>query len=693
MKKIIYLLLASLLSLPIMVEGQNTDAQLTTQANVIRNETSPGGNTKGRIADMFQGLINSKQSRIEPLLTSGTDTYTISPGAYDVSDITREVHWIQVGNANTGASTLNAQSHGARPLVRNDGAALEAGDLVANGVYIVAYDGANYKVLNLGTASGGGGDIPTLEEVLDESNDAGLNIITNLADPSGSTDAVTLGYMINSIDAAKNEITLGSVLSFDNDGGGLLVKDIGDPVDPQDAATKSYVDAAVGGGGAVTSVFSRSGVVTAQSGDYTAAQITNTPTGTIAGTTAQSAIDELDSEKVPNSRTISTTSPLSGGGDLSANRTLTIADAAADGTTKGAASFTANDFNASSGNISIDYTNGQAASGSTKGFLTSADYTTFNNKQTALSGTGLVSFSGTTPSYNTTSSSIAGILSDEVGTGLVVFSERPSRTVTGTSDTPTLSDRGGQIVFTNAGSVTFTLPTNASVAYPVGTEIWLKGISSGVVNVVAPSGGSVSSTSGNLLSPSTAGTDFSMVVKKTATNTWTLDNGTNSSGAAFTRTNGTYITTTLSGSMSGALNTAVDITVDLTGVVPLSLGGTGVSSTTQTYTPTLTNSANLSASTARQCTYMRVGNTVTVSGQLDIDPTTTSTLTTLGISLPVASNFTTAFQAGGTANAIGVADAGAGIQSDATNDRATLQYVCTDVSNHTMTFTFTYQVL
>jgi hypothetical protein len=78
--------------------------------------------------------------------------------------------------------------------------------------------------------------------------------------------------------------------------------------------------------------------------------------------------------------TISTTSPLSGGGDLSANRTLSIANAAADGTTKGAATFTASDFDSTSGLISIDYTNGQAASTTNKGFLTATDWNTFNAK-------------------------------------------------------------------------------------------------------------------------------------------------------------------------------------------------------------------------------------------------------------------------------------------------------------------------
>jgi hypothetical protein len=47
----------------------------------------------------------------------------------------------------------------------------------------------------------------------------------------------------------------------------------------------------------VTSVFGRSGAVTAQSGDYNASQITNTPAGNISATNVQAAINELDSEK------------------------------------------------------------------------------------------------------------------------------------------------------------------------------------------------------------------------------------------------------------------------------------------------------------------------------------------------------------------------------------------------------------
>src|SRR6185369_13611072 len=95
--------------------------------------------------------------------------------------------------------------------------------------------------------------------------------------------------------------------------------------------------------------------------------------------------------------TLTISSPLTGGTyNGSSPVTIGINNAAADGATKGAASFTASDFDATSGNISIDYTNGQAASTSLKGFLTNTDWNTFNGKQSALTiSTGLTNTAGT----------------------------------------------------------------------------------------------------------------------------------------------------------------------------------------------------------------------------------------------------------------------------------------------------------
>jgi hypothetical protein len=53
-----------------------------------------------------------------------------------------------------------------------------------------------------------------------------------------------------------------------------------------------------GGSDAVMSVFGRQGTVTAQNGDYTASQVTNVPAGTIAATTVQAAVNELDGDVV-----------------------------------------------------------------------------------------------------------------------------------------------------------------------------------------------------------------------------------------------------------------------------------------------------------------------------------------------------------------------------------------------------------
>lgn len=73
---------------------------------------------------------------------------------------------------------------------------------------------------------------------------------------------------------------------------------------------------------------------------------------------------------------------LSGSWTMGGNAIITAASlAAADGATFGIAAFTAADFNDNgAGLISLDYTNGQKATTSTPGFLTAADWNTFNGK-------------------------------------------------------------------------------------------------------------------------------------------------------------------------------------------------------------------------------------------------------------------------------------------------------------------------
>lgn len=112
-----------------------------------------------------------------------------------------------------------------------------------------------------------------------------------------------------------------------------------------------------------------------------------------------------------------------------------------------------------------------------------------------------------------------------------------------------------------------------------------------------------------------------------------------------------------------------------------------------TYTPTLTNVLNITASTAYVCQYLRVGPIVHVSGKVDIDPTAAAAITRLGMTLPIASNFANSEQLAGTANSISIVSECAGIFGDTTNDRAQFNWITTTGTNNSYYFTFTYQVL
>lgn len=79
--------------------------------------------------------------------------------------------------------------------------------------------------------------------------------------------------------------------------------------------------------GAVTSVFGRTGAVTAQAGDYAASQVSNAPAGNISSTTAQAAVNELDAEKaaLAHSHTGSQITGLTSGGVTFGNASGSLA--------------------------------------------------------------------------------------------------------------------------------------------------------------------------------------------------------------------------------------------------------------------------------------------------------------------------------------------------------------------------------
>jgi len=113
--------------------------------------------------------------------------------------------------------------------------------------------------------------------------------------------------------------------------------------------------------------------------------------------------------------------------------------------------------------------------------------------------------------------------------------------------------------------------------------------------------------------------------------------------------------------------------------------------TSGTYTPSLTNTANIDSSTAFESQFMRVENVVTVSGQVLIDATTAGVSTRLGISLPVAST-PAANQLGGTAVFPDQIGRSASLLGDGTG-KAELKYIAAGTNNRTWHYHFTYLIV
>lgn len=112
--------------------------------------------------------------------------------------------------------------------------------------------------------------------------------------------------------------------------------------------------------------------------------------------------------------TLTPSSPLTGSfTQIGSGGSLGIQDAAADGSTKGAATFYANDFSSVVGLITLDYANGDKASAINPGFLSSTDWSTFNNK---ISSTSL---SATFPlTYNSTTGAFTSLFSTTTNSGM-----------------------------------------------------------------------------------------------------------------------------------------------------------------------------------------------------------------------------------------------------------------------------------
>lgn len=280
--------------------------------------------------------------------------------------------------------------------------------------------------------------------------------------------------------------------------------------------------------------------------------------------------------KVSTSRIISTTSPLNGGGDLSANRTLTIDDAST--TQKGAVQLTNSTSSTSTttaatpssvktaydlaaaaapqsrtisttapltggGDLSADRTLSiPAATGSVDGYLSSTDWTTFNNKVSTsrtisttapLSGGGDLS-ANRTLSITQSSGSVDGYLSS---TDWTTFNSKVSTTRTISTTSPLTG--GGDLSADRTLSIPVaTTSVNGYLSSTDWTTFNNKVSTTRTINTTSPLAGG-----GNL----------------SADLTLTINDGTTSQKGAVQLTDSTSSTSTTTAATPNSVKTAYDL--------------------------------------------------------------------------------------------------------------------------------------
>lgn len=151
----------------------------------------------------------------------------------------------------------------------------------------------------------------------------------------------------------------------------------------------------------------------------------------------------------------------------------------------------------------------------------------------------------------------------------------------------------------------------------------------------------------------------------------------------------TTLTGALTANGSVTLGDAAADTITFTGT-PAGLVVSG------TYTPTYTAGTNIASVVSDGAiSYLRVGSVVTVMGQATIDPTAGTASSSIGISLPIASNFSNTTQCpGAIVELTNTSTPSIGwIQSDSTNDRASASWYQLTNTTSSFRFWFQYQVL
>ena len=125
------------------------DGQTTPTANLPMGTFKFTGLSAGSAATDSANIAQVQNSFGSFLTVAGTDTITATVSPALTAYASGQMFAFVAANTNTGAVTINISSLGAKAITKNGTTALAAGDINANYLFVIVYDGTQFQVVGV----------------------------------------------------------------------------------------------------------------------------------------------------------------------------------------------------------------------------------------------------------------------------------------------------------------------------------------------------------------------------------------------------------------------------------------------------------------------------------------------------------------------------------------------------------------